>query len=623
MRIILTFLAFLVVLPAIGQTEFSLYRLNGNLPQANMLNPAFAPNSKVVIGLPVISSIYVAADNDGIAFRDLFKTDENDSLKLDTLTLFTKLNPSNRILLKESVQLFYFGLRGKKSYFSFGIHQVMETRFSYPGDLIGWAIRGPGSYHYSGRPLDFNNFYARGLAYNKVSVNYARDLTPKLRVGARFNYLLGVAAGESTNIKGTLTMGIDSVNINTEQIRFQTAGIDFFDQSDLEVSDYRDYFLKTKNKGMALDLGATYELTDNLTLSAAVNDLGYITWKEHTRSYQVDPVNYTFKGFDLLDYLNQGAGQQFLEAEIDSLENLFTSSETTGNTFKTSLAGKFYAGANFRILRVNNFSALVYLDLFQKRIEPAVSLGYNLQLGRLLNTAIGITYQNGKINNIGAGIALKLTHLQFYATSDRGNSFVYPARASRGDAHFGMNLVFGKPKKNKDKSDKEKEEETEPEQELPEQDSIDTVQQEPVTEQVDTIEVEQPAQQDSIIQETQQEEVAIQEEPVVVSDAPVEEQVVPEEPRHETVIMGEHPEELQVSNYVIVGAFRLRANAERYSAMLSDGGYANEFGFVTAKNVYYVYVHKSESLEETREIRNQYRGLTHFQFSESWVLTVE
>src|SRR5690606_29489469 len=97
---------------------------------------------------------------------------------------------------------FYFGLRGSKSYFSLGVHQVFETRFHYPGDIIGWATRGPASQHYAGKSLDVDRFYGRGMAYNKVSVNYTRDITRRFRAGVRFNYLLGVAAGATTDVRG-------------------------------------------------------------------------------------------------------------------------------------------------------------------------------------------------------------------------------------------------------------------------------------------------------------------------------------------------------------------------------------------------------------------------------------
>jgi hypothetical protein len=639
--IVFFFLLTVGISAAWAQPEFSLYRMNGNLAEANLLNPAFAPNNKLVIGLPAISSLYVSEDMDGLAFNDIFRSSENDSLELDTVSLFKALKPVNRIKAKESVQLFYFGLRGQKSYFSFGIHHVTETRFHYPGDVVGWAIRGPADPHYIGKPLNLSDFYGKAIAYNKVSVNYGRDITSKLRLGARFNYLLGVASAETNQISGKLTVGIDSVNINTGTLQLQTAGIDYLKQRNLSPHNYVNYFLKGST-GISWDFGGTYQVTNNVTLSAALNDLGFISWKDYTRTYTVAPVNYTFKGFDMLDYLNQNGGQQSIDAERDSLENLFKATETTGAKFKTSLIGKFYAGINFRLLRISNFSMLFYADMFQKRIDPALSLGYNLQLGRLLNATVGITYQNKTISNIGAGLAFKLAYLQFYGTSDRANSFIYPARASRHDARVGMNLVFGKVKKkdnDKDKDDEKKEEETaeavkEEEKKEPEvtpekvtEDPAPAAVLVPVAAAVAAGDT-QPADTNPAATETappQREIVSpvLEEpktEPVVEQPTPV---VAEEVVRHETVKRGTHPEELAVSNYVIVGTFKQRVNAARYSRQLRAAGYDNEFGFVSNKKVYYVFVHHSESADESRSIRNQYREKSDFQFAESWLLTVE
>ncbi|MEX2233332.1 MAG: DUF5723 family protein, partial [Cyclobacteriaceae bacterium] len=289
--------------------------------------------------------------------------------------------------------------------------------------------------------------------------------------------------------------------------------------------------------------------------------------------------------------------------------SLYTTTETTGNTFRTSLTGKFYAGINYRLLNMNNFSLLVYFDMFNKRVDPAISLGYNLQIRRLINATVGITYQNKQITNIGAGIALKLAALQIYATSDRANSFVYPSRASRADAHIGANLVFGKVKK-KDKIEKK---ETEPE-EVAEEVKEDSIPKVP--------EVAEPENQ-PVVQEQVEEILPKQDEVKPEPPLVVEEPVKAPEPRHEIVKKGAHPDELENANYVIVGAFKSKLNAGRYSNMLRDRGHENSFGFVSEKKLYYVVVFSSGNLEETREIRNQYRDLTDFQFPDSWVLTVE
>ena len=634
MRIALLLIGLIASLPAWAQPQFSLYRFNASLPQANLLNPAFYPNHKVVIGLPVMSSVYASVDNDGMSFRDIFRNSESDSLQLDTVSIFKKLRDTQRIRLNESVQLFYFGLRGEKSYFSLGIHQIFETRFHYPGDIVGWATRGPGSRHYEGKPLDIGKFYGRGMAYNKVSVNYTRDITSRFHAGIRFNYLLGVGAGETTDASGTLSMSTDSISINTGNLRVQTAGIDFFDQDGLTAGDYVDYLLKTKNKGMSWDFGATYNISNNLMVSAALNDIGYIKWKDYTRSYQVDPVYYTFKGFDLLELVNQSPGQGFLQAELDSLESLYSSTESTGNTFRTSLTGKFYAGINYRLLNMNNFSALVYLDMFNKRVDPAISLGYNLQIRRLINATVGITYQNRQITNIGAGVALKLAALQIYATSDRANSFLYPSRASRADAHIGANLVFGKVKK-KDKVEKKKKGEQEELAEEAKQDSIPkveepaeqekqaVVEQQTAVEEQGVVQEEPVVPEQAVIEEQVEEIPAAQDEVNPESPQVIEESVKAPEPGHEIVKKGVHPDELDNGNYVVVGAFSSRSNAMRYSNMLRDRGHENSFGFASEKKVYYIFVFSSGNLEETRDVRDQYRSLADFQFPDSWVLTVE
>lgn len=631
-------MAALSALPLWGQSELSLYRLSESLPQANMLNPAFFPHHKVVIGLPVVSGIYLNANNDGIAFNDVFIRDASENLVLDTLNLPDKFRKSHRLRFNDQIQLFYFGLRGKKSYFTFGVHQVSEARFSFPGLLASWAIRGPGDPRNAGNTFDFSDFYSRAMLYNQISVSYGREVIPDLRVGLRVKYLLGVAAGQTSQIGGSLHVGIDSVSIRTQDLVSQTAGVDFFDQNNLTTRDYIEYFLNPGNSGIAIDLGGQYQVTDRLSVSAAINDLGSITWKNYVNTYQIDAINYTFRGFDLLDYFNN-SNQSSLNQEADSLENLFNAGEIAGGQFKTSLIGKFYAGVNYRILKVNNFSAQVYFDLFRKEFNPALSVGYTLQLGRILSATIGATYQDSKINNVGGGLALKLGGNQFYATSDRVNSLYYPARAPRADVHAGMNLVFGRPNKDKKKKDQE-EEEPEPEvkpepvpapvdsvvQETPEAEvpvpDTTVVESIPVVE-ADTVEVDTVSQAE--VAPTAPLDTLRTELPVVIDSvaAPVVEQPAPIEPNHQIFKRGNNADEFPLGHFVIVGAFGVKDNAEAYVRLLKREGYDARFSFLTEKLLYYIYTYETTNLDAARAERDRLRQINQFQFPSAWVLTVE
>ncbi|MBX7126029.1 MAG: PorP/SprF family type IX secretion system membrane protein [Cyclobacteriaceae bacterium] len=90
--------------------------------------------------------------------------------------------------------------------------------------------------------------------------------------------------------------------------------------------------------------------------------------------------------------------------------------------------------------------------------------------------------------------------------------------------------------------------------------------------------------------------------------------------RHEFVTKGDHHEELEVADYVIVGVFGVRGNAEHFSNELRRLGFSSEFGFLTAHNKWYVYSFATHDLNEARVERDKKRKLKIFK--DAWLLTV-
>jgi hypothetical protein len=319
----------------------------------------------------------------------------------------------------------------------------------------------------------------------------------------------------------------------------------------------------------------------------------------------LNDVNYSFKGFNLLDYFNQQNGK-FLKKEADSLKNLYTFSEKKGDAFRTSLIGKFYAGVNYRILKINNLSALVYVDLFKGKIDPAVSIAYNMQLGRTLNAVVSAAYRDGKFNNFGAGIAIRLFHIQVYATSDRANSYFYPSRAGSLDGHVGMNLVFGKPKK------KEK-----PKKEEVKQDTVREIK-------PDSVVRKETVEKDSIT--TAPVEITPKQDSAQLLPAapPIVKPIAIPPPKDQSFKRGDHPDEFPSGHYVIVGAFRNKQNAAVHNEVLRREGYQSNYAFLSPKLLYYVYIFRSDTdLEAARAERNRIRAIQKHEFPQAWVLTVE
>jgi hypothetical protein len=605
MRVILmlSLLSLLCLNAGFGQTEFSLYRLHRTLPQSNMLNPAFAPGFKLVIGLPVISSVRVSADLDSVAFADLF-TNSGEYLNLDTASISAKMKEVNHIRFNKAIQLFYLGMTFGKSYVSIGLHEVSDLTMKYPGDLVGWAIRGPGHSQYEGRPLDLGRLYGKGMAYNKTSISLGRSFGERLRLGARFNLLLGRGMAESTKLSGKLIVGIDSVAVQTGAIQVITSGIDFFTGRDRDAGDYLRYFVKTSNRGVAWDFGATCQITRKLSASAAVNNIGgYINWQDYTRSYQHAPVTYTYRGIDILDYV-ENSGEVNIDDELDSVRALFKPTETIGEKYTSRFIGKGYAGINYHLFGINHVNAILAFDLLRDNPNPTLSLGYTMQLEKRLNATIGITFRQGKIDNIGAGLALRLSRFQIFATSERTQSMLYPSRATRADIHTGLNLVFGNLRDDAmqvDETGEPKGKNGEPLEKKSVEDAgfyktkrrpvnLDKPKRQKVRQEILPPAVNQP-----------QGDRAAEERPGIVKS-------------------GGYRNEL--SHIVVVGTFISRDKADRYGRKLRQEGIANKLGYDSETSVYRVYVYRSRDLKEARRICRTFRKNGEFKFAGSWVLSI-
>lgn len=109
------------------------------------------------------------------------------------------------------------------------------------------------------------------------------------------------------------------------------------------------------------------------------------------------------------------------------------------------------------------------------------------------------------------------------------------------------------------------------------------------------------------------------EEPLVVIE-PIKEQ--PKDPveRHEFIKKGGHVQELEISNYVIVGVFGSVANAKSMAKRLVDTGFNANYGFLTEKNLWYVHIFSGDDVNNVRAQRDKFRKQPIF--SHAWLLTV-
>lgn len=94
----------------------------------------------------------------------------------------------------------------------------------------------------------------------------------------------------------------------------------------------------------------------------------------------------------------------------------------------------------------------------------------------------------------------------------------------------------------------------------------------------------------------------------------------PNSERHEFVQRGNHKEELDVADYVVTGVFKDEANARQFTNGLKKLGFKPNYGYLTEKAVWYVYLHQSNDINKARTERDRYRKMIIFR--DAWLLTV-
>lgn len=535
----LLFLAIILNTGLFAQSQFTLYQLNSSLPQSNMVNAGLFPEYKVTIGLPVLSSVYISSDFGGLSHQKITANSFDDPNYFSKLA--SNLDENNKIAVNGDVQLLSFTLRLKKNFFSLSLSERVEWGIAYPKSLIlgldelySLNANPLGSLTSNNKLIAFNKLGFRAQLFHEMAIGYGREITDKLSIGVRAKFLSGIVSIDVDNIGAALHISTDSITMYSNAFNINTAGLGLFTDDD----DIFKAATAFNNTGFALDIGAHYWITDKLRVSLAVNDMGAINWKNDTKQYQFDEVNYTFfDGIDLISIITQDNPLGSLSLETDSLQNLYDPDTVAGIAYKTRLSPKIYAGGSYHLGKHHTFGAMLYGDVFKGSFKPAFGLSYNLQLGHIWTIGINGSYRNNSFKNLGLGTTLTLGSFQIYAITENITGFSNFTEARFVDFRFGINLVFGKLKKTK-KTVKKKE--------------------------------KAPVINDS--------------EPVAVStNIALSEPVI-------TAIAGTSEDELSPGFYVVIASFNTKEESAEYNWQLQNEGYAALSGYQSERDQYYTYL---------------------------------
>jgi len=472
-----------------AQQDFILYHMP-SIPQITQVDPASFPDSKLDIGLPIISSVYGSAFNTGFSMGDIFYQNANGIMMPDVDNAISRMKDNNFLILNAHTDLLFVGFRNKSNFFSFNVTEKLDFTFNYPKDLIVMAMEGNGN-NLLGERASFDGLGFDFTHWREYAVHWVHDVDHKFSYGARLKYLYGME---------NFTTDVSYMGITTDQnthaltfdmnFDFRTAGLPkmwiddtvpcigaidtdddvMMQEAGLDAGSISNYLFGRKNNGLGVDFGFNYHLNDKLLLEGSVLDLGFISWNNYTANSQLQAWDYTYNGIDNpITVFGQGTSVDFLKEILeDSIEaSLYENYQYSNPSYTTSLRTKIYASMEY-VVDHNNFVSLSFYSSFvRNRWRRGMGVAYNYHLGHFLSATASYSIYNRSYSNLGLGLSVNLGPVEVYCLSDNVLAFgtfnirdnispdatgitVDTRKVKNGQIHFGMNLTFGREKKVKD-----------------------------------------------------------------------------------------------------------------------------------------------------------------------------
>ena len=298
------------------------------------LNPALTP-TKGYFNLPVIGAVNATVGSTSLGYQDIIDIIDDGDDFYTKPDFMNRLKDNNKLNVNFSTEILSAGWYKGKNFWSFNIGlrtdigaNLTKNMFTFLNEMEtveeNWRNS---NYDISGQQLNIN-------AYTEIGLGLSRQINSRLTVGARVKALLGIG-----NMELKLNRVAMSANLPSDQQINQWSSESYWNsmtpsQAAQAAQELKDKFnnyhanltvgaeLKSSFKGLELqeeegkdyvtdfdfdsgklgiagygfgiDLGASYKILDNLTVSASVLDLGFISWsKSSTKiaSANPDPID--------------------------------------------------------------------------------------------------------------------------------------------------------------------------------------------------------------------------------------------------------------------------------------------------------------------------------------------
>lgn len=346
-----------------AQTMKSSYFMEGSFYR-HQLNPAFS-NERSYFSLPVLGNLNAGIESN-MGLSTFIYPSSNPKYDLTTFLdpqissseFMKKLKTNNKIGMNVNMQILSVGFKAGKGYATVDLGIRNQMAATLPKDLFGFVkngmnIDGTTNYKLSNFGMDLTSFAELAVGFSRNIIN------DKIRIGAKAKVLVGAAYANLNYKDMNIDMSGDQWKIKANgQVHMAVPSLEF----DTKEHNGKQQIVGVKTggdiapagMGLAFDLGATYEVIEDLEVSLSVLDLGFIKWNNLAKG--TAESDYTFDGFNEItfDEDNPDYDNNNIDAQIENLTDdlkeafLIYSDEETTSMSKT-LAATLNIGASYKM----------------------------------------------------------------------------------------------------------------------------------------------------------------------------------------------------------------------------------------------------------------------------------
>jgi hypothetical protein len=434
------------------------------------LNPAFA-GERNYISIPALANMNVGAMSNVGVNTFLYKMPNGElttflNSAVDANSFLNKLADTNKVTGEVNITLLSAGFKAFHGYNTVTIGARTFVGASLPKDLFTFAKLGMTS---DQTTYNFKNVAVKANAVAEVSLGHSHDINSKITVGAKLNILLGIADINSKISNMDVRLSDQQWSVTADAVMDMAAGsglvvptkqesgkeyseASMADLVDWDGVDYDSFGLS--GTGASLDLGVVYKVTNDLTLSGAILDLGFMNWKHNIKA-KTSNSTWTFNGFQEIafnknqpNYDQNKLDEQF-DRLTDDLEDLVNFHRTEVDATRSqAVAPTITIGAEYAMPFYRNLTGGF---LFTQKINGVFSwtegrLSANVKPAKWFDASI-----NYGLSTFGSSFGWIINFhpkgFNFFIGSDHQFFKITPQVVPVGNASasfsFGMNVTFG------------------------------------------------------------------------------------------------------------------------------------------------------------------------------------